>query len=146
MSLSRNNALTASPVTFQQAAEPTLLSRGYVVFLRVLALVFVVFALQTWMVAVGLEAPDLRFDTADRTQRVYLAVLGVLFPVVAVGLWTTLSWGRVVWLIAIGFQMGAGWWYPQAIPGATATTTFHLLSLTIYIGFVLGVRITAKKG
>ncbi len=146
MSLSRTSALTANPVAFVEEAEPTLLSRGYVVFLRVLALVFVFLALQIWLVSVGFDDFGLRFDLADSATRVYLAVLAVLFPVAAVGLWTTLSWGRVVWLLAIGFQMIAGWWYPQAFPGAVATTTFHLLTLVVYIGFALGVRITAKKG
>ncbi len=136
----------AGPVTLGQTPEPTLLSRGYTVFLRVLALVFVIFTLQMWLVCVGFDDTDLRFDLADRSMRVYLAVLAVLFPVAAVGLWTTLSWGRVVWLLAIGFQMSAGWLYPQTFPEAVATTSFHLLSLVVYIGFVLGVRITAKKG
>ncbi len=140
------SALTAHPVAFVEEAEPTLLSRGYIVFLRLLALVFVFFTVQIWLVSVGFDDPGLRFDRADSLTRVYLAVLAVLFPVAAVGLWTGLSWGRVVWLLAIGFQMIAGLWYPQTFPEAAATTTFHLLTLAIYIGFALGVRITAKKG
>lgn len=146
MNLTRAGTLIASPVISAMEVKPTLLSRGHTVFLRVLALVFVFFALRVWMEAVGLDDPDLRFDTAGRLERVYLAVLAVLLPVAAVGLWTTLSWGRVVWLLTISFQMAAGWLYPQDFPAAAAAITFHLLSLVLYIGFALGVRITAKKG
>ena len=115
-------------------------------FLRILAIAFFALALQTWLTVIGYwEGPNYRFDTMSATWKVYTAVLVVLLPVTSVGLWTTLSWGRVVWFLAIGFQILGFFLYAAEFGANELLVLFHLSSLGIYITFQLALHFIAKK-
>ena len=71
-------------------------------FLRTIALFYLALAAVTWAWAVGAwPNPDIRFDTVTSLERTMLAVFAVLHPVCAVGLWSTVAWGKVVWFLTI---------------------------------------------
>lgn len=107
-------------------------------FLRLMAIAFFAFSIQTWLSAVGFwEGAQFRFDTMSTTLKIYTAVLLVLQPVTSVGLWTTQSWGRVVWFLAIGFQTVAIMRFGGDVIASTWLILFHLASLALYVIFQL---------
>ncbi|MEL6504454.1 MAG: DUF6163 family protein [Pseudomonadota bacterium] len=114
--------------------------------LRLLALLFLAFSLYTWARAVGFwPDPQLRFDTMDNPQRIYIAVLAVLSPVTAVGLWTTLSWARVVWFMTIAFQAVMIMWYPTVSAHGGWLIVFHAASLALYLLFQIALGFMRKE-
>jgi len=118
----------------------------YTTFLRLLALVFVGLAILAWIHMIGYwEGTQFRFDIMSTPWKIYTAVLAVLYPVTAVGLWTALSWGRVVWFLAIGFQILAIFYYPASFAVHEIIVFFHLGSLAFYLVFELSLRVIEKK-
>lgn len=83
-----------------------MLDIGFMIFLRLVALACLVFGIQYWGLLTGyLLDGRARFDLLNLPWRVAGSALAVLFPVAALGLWLTVSWGPVVWLIAAGGQL-----------------------------------------
>jgi len=122
------------------------LETAFGIFLRLLSLAFLGFTLATWALAVGLSAsPDMRFDTMSTQMRTYVAVLAVLHPVTCVGLWTTLSWGRVVWFMAVAFQIGFLFTNPSVFDDPRLAVAFHLGCIAIYVVFQLLLYRVANK-
>lgn len=71
-------------------------------FQRVLGLFYLGLAALTWAWALGIwPSPEIRFDTVAPLERVLLATFAVLHPICAVGLWSTMPWGRVVWFMTV---------------------------------------------
>ena len=119
---------------------------AFAIFLRLLSAVFLVFTLLTWSWAVGYsDAPQIRFDTMTAQTRIYVAVLAVLHPVTCVGLWTTLPWGRVVWMMAIAFQLGFLFTNPGAFGDPRWLAVFHLGCVAIYVIFQFFMQRVANK-
>jgi len=78
----------------------------FVLFLRLIAISCLWFGLQYWGMLVGYSLGGHgRFDLLDLPWRVAAAALAVVFPVAALGLWLTVSWGPVIWVFAAGGQM-----------------------------------------
>ncbi len=94
------------PPEVEESKLPDRIELATDVFLRCVAMLFLGLALAIWLRAVGFwEADGVRFDTMSASAQTYTAMLAVLFPVTAVGLWTTLSWGRVVWFLSVIVQL-----------------------------------------
>ncbi len=84
----------------------TLADLLFVLFLRLIAVSCLWFGLQYWAMLVGYSlGGHARFDLLDLPWRVAAAALAVVFPVAALGLWLTVSWGPVIWVCAAGGQM-----------------------------------------
>ena len=134
------------PATETDDRYEELLETAFGIFLRLLSLAFLGFTLATWALAVGFStAPDMRFDTMSAQMRTYVAVLAVLHPVTCVGLWTTLSWGRVVWFMAVAFQVGFLFTNPGVFGDPRFAVTFHLGCIAIYVIFQLLLYRVANK-
>ena len=115
-------------------------------FLRLLAIIFFAASLYAWARTVGIwVGAGNRFDTMSTMMRINAAVMLVLLPVTSVGLWTTLSWGRVVWFIAIGFQTVATLRFGVELGLPKFLVTFHLGCLGIYLLFQILLYFIEKK-
>ncbi|MEE9315110.1 MAG: DUF6163 family protein [Rhizobiaceae bacterium] len=115
-------------------------------FLRLLAIAFFGLSLYTWLSAIGYwEGANLRFDTMSVQWKIYMAILLVLNPVTTVGLWTTLSWGRVVWLLAIGVQIVGLLRYDIGTMLGKQVMYFHLGTLALYVIFQMALRFINKE-
>ncbi len=78
----------------------------FVLFLRLIAISCFWFGLQYWSMLVGYSLNGhARFDLLDLPWKVAGAGLAVVFPVAALGLWLTVSWGPVIWVAAAGGQI-----------------------------------------
>jgi len=117
-----------------------------VAFQRILALIFVLLTVLVWLRAVGFwEASGMRFDLMDAPNMAYTALLAVMFPVASVGLWTTLSWGRVVWFLAAGVQLLAFAGFSDRINVEIPLLTFHAFAISFFLAMMLGLRFIEKK-
>ncbi len=115
-------------------------------FLRLLAIIFFTAAIYTWLCAIGYwEGANYRFDTMGLALKIYTAVMAVMLPVVCVGLWTTLPWGRVIWFFAVAFQSVSLLRFPDLFQYPSLVLLFHLWCLTIYVVFQLLEVFIAKK-
>jgi hypothetical protein len=77
----------------------------FVLFLRMVAIACLWFGLQYWSMLVGYSLDgQARFDLLDTPWKIAGAGLAVVFPVAALGLWLTVSWGPVIWVLAAGGQ------------------------------------------
>ncbi len=130
--------------------QPTMVGRWvvgtYHFFLRLLSIAFIAFTIHIWLTAIGYwEGANFRFDTMEWKWKIYTAVLLVLNPVTSVGLWTTLSWGRVVWFLAAGFQIIA-WLSFKMLPAlGLEVIYFHLITLAIYLIFQIALYLINKE-
>jgi len=103
-------------------------------FLRLLAVVFFGATLYTWLATIGYwEGTNFRFDTMPVELKIYSAVMLVMLPVVSVGLWTTLPWGRVIWLFAITFQCVSILRFPGIVIFSQWVLIFHAACLVSYL-------------
>ena len=137
-----DTAETANPKTrFVRVIE-----FAFSLFLRLLAVVFFVATIYTWMQAIGYwEGANYRFDTMELALKIYTAIMVVMLPVASVGLWTTLPWGRVLWFLAIGFQSVSIVRFPDLFLAPFIVLTFHLSCLVLYVIFQLLLHFIAKK-
>ncbi len=103
-------------------------------YLRLLAVIFFAGTLYTWLATVGFwEGANFRFDTMSVELKIYSAVMLVMLPVTSVGLWTTLAWGRVIWLFAITFQSVSILRFPDIIIQSRWVLLFHAVCLVSYL-------------
>ena len=114
--------------------------------LRLMSLVFVGLTIFIWAQAVGFGERDLlRFDLLTSVQKSFTAVFCVLFPVAAVGLWTTLSWGRVVWFMAVAAQLLSYTVWNDLLGIPVAVLLLHAIGIAIYLILLGADRFIAKK-
>lgn len=112
----------------------------FVSYLRLLAICFIGFTVLYWMRVSGYYAepdwgPEWRFDTMSSSWKIVAAMLSVLLPIAAVGLWSTLSWGRVVWVMAVITELTMYSVFPERFGTNSNIVWFHLATIGIYLVF-----------
>lgn len=123
-----------------------LLAWAMVIFLRLLSLCFIALTLYVWLRVVGFwQGAENRFDTMSSGLKVLTAILSVLFPVSAVGLWTTLSWGRVVWLLSVVIQLLAFAGVFGLVLMPVEVVSAHVAAIGIFFSMQLGLYLITKK-
>lgn len=126
--------------------KPTITGILFVVFLRLVAISCFWFGLEYWAMLVGYSLHGAaRFDLLDLPWRVATVGLAVAFPVAALGLWLTVSWGPVIWVVAAGGQMLMyGLW--NAIYGSNMLLVLqHGCVAVLYCVFRLLLSVEARK-
>ncbi|MCP4072412.1 MAG: hypothetical protein GY742_11825 [Hyphomicrobiales bacterium] len=118
---------------------------AYHVFLRLLALFFIIQTIQVWMKAIGISAIDQAgFDTMPSHWRLVIAALCVLHPVTALGLWGLFAWGIAVWLLAVLVQLAMHLPFASLFGASQLLVVFHATCLIIFIIFQLALRFTTN--
>lgn len=96
------------------APRPPLPDLVMTIFLRLVALGTLWFALLIWADLIGYHHGGTgRFDLLDADMKAARGTLAVLYPVAAVGLWLRGAWGPVIWGVAAIMEIGL----QQAMPG-----------------------------
>jgi hypothetical protein len=103
-----------------------------VVFVRILAVVFIVSGLRRWAIVLGPLAPDGDFLNLPMPLVVATIFFAVCDLVAAVGLWLLASWGTVVWLIAALTETVLHTVFQKMFPLDPKLIAFHLVSVVIY--------------
>lgn len=125
----RDDILT--PVT-----DETTLQKIYVYFLRLLSLFCLALTVGYWIRIIGVFPGNLwRIDLMPRQWQVLTAVLSVVYPIAACGLWMRSGWGIVLWFgaglaesLAMTVYSADYIWFP-------AIAVMHGIFLIAFIGF-----------
>jgi len=126
--------------------EKTWAEIGFVWFLRVLAICFIGFTMLYWLRVSGYyQEANWRFDTMTTPWKTASALLSVLLPISAVGLWSTQSWGQVIWTLSVFTEMVMFTWLPGEFGSNPAIVSFHFATIAIYLGFRGWFIYSAKK-
>lgn len=116
-----------------------------ILLLRILGCAYLALSLWVWGRTIGYWPGEaFRFDTMNVPSRIYYSLLCVIFPITAVGLWSTLSWGRVVWVIAVFVQVGAYMFFQDPIDVSITFLNFHGLAISLYLSLEIGLRLVAN--
>lgn len=119
-----------------ESGEPAQRRVGWLVvsWMRVMSLALFGMTIIIWLRAVGYwPGEEFRFDTMPVSHRILTAILAVLFPVASVGMWSTLSWGRVVWYMAVIVHLLGSYFANAAILPFSQLLALHGISLAIYL-------------
>ncbi|WP_117194123.1 DUF6163 family protein [Rhizobium terrae] len=118
----------------------------YVIFLRMIAVACFWFGLQYWAMLVGYSLNgQARFDLLNLPWKVAASSLAVLFPVVSLGLWLTVSWGPVLWAIAAISQVLMYMVWPQIFGFNRLVPLMHGLVAALYVVFRLSLWLEARR-
>ncbi|WP_147179369.1 MULTISPECIES: DUF6163 family protein [Alphaproteobacteria] len=110
----------------------------FVVFLRLVAVACLWFALQYWAMLVGYSLNgQSRFDLLNLPWQVAAVSLAVLFPVAALGLWMAVSWGPVIWALAAIAQILMYWVWSDIFGLNNLVVTMHAVVALVYMVFRL---------
>ncbi|MCJ9721727.1 DUF6163 family protein [Agrobacterium sp. SHOUNA12C] len=116
--------------------KSTLTDILFVVFLRLIAIACFWLGLQYWSMLVGYSlAGQARFDLLNLPWKVASAGLAVVFPVAALGLWLTVSWGPVIWVLAAGGQALMYGLWPQIFGSNLLIVILHACVAVLYCAF-----------
>lgn len=108
----------------------------FVVFLRLIAIACFWFGLQYWSMLVGYSLQGhARFDLLNLPWKVAGVALAVAFPVAALGLWLTVSWGVVIWIVAAGGQILMYGVWPDIFGSNLMIVLLHVCVALLYLGF-----------
>jgi hypothetical protein len=105
----------------------------FILFLRLVAVSCLWFGLQYWAMLVGYSLVGAgRFDLLSLPWKVASTSLAVLFPVASLGLWLTVSWGPVVWVLAAGGQILMYGFLPQIFGANRLVILLHAMVAALY--------------
>ncbi|MBB5754746.1 DUF6163 family protein [Prosthecomicrobium pneumaticum] len=102
-------------------------------YLRLLALVLIVFGLRHWVYIVGVY-PDSgwNLETMSADWRFATVVLGVGTLIAAVGLWMRVVWGLVVWAGVALFELAIHTAFAEYYGFSLFTVGFHVVTVAAY--------------
>lgn len=105
----------------------------FVVFLRMVAISCFWFGIEYWSMLVGYGAGgQARFDLLSPAWRAAGVCLAVVFPVAALGLWLTVSWGPVIWICAALGQVLMYTVWQHLFGSNILVPIMHATILTVY--------------
>lgn len=108
----------------------------FILYMRLIALVCFAFSLEYWAMLSGyaMEGKG-RFDLLTFPWQVASAGLATLFPVAAVGLWLTVSWGPVIWFLAAATQASMYLIWPEIFGHNILVVTLNAAILLLFLAF-----------
>ncbi|CAK07112.1 putative transmemrbane protein [Rhizobium johnstonii 3841] len=110
----------------------------FILFLRLVAISCFWFGLQYWAMLVGYSLVGAgRFDLLSLPWKVASTSLAVLFPVASLGLWLTVSWGPVIWVLAAGGQVLMYGLLPDIFGPNQMIILLHVMVAAVYLIFRL---------
>ncbi len=117
-------------------AGPSMTAIAFEWFQRLVALYCLLFGIYYWVRLVGFYPGSLwRFDLMPTQWQVVTAMLAVLFPVAAIGLWMLSSWGPVIWFICAATEAVMYGGLPQRFGRLDPVLIVHLAVALVYVGF-----------
>jgi Family of unknown function (DUF6163) len=143
--LAMSNQSPSSPARPSDILEPVRAGKGagpwteyLVLFLRVMAVVWLVKGLYHWAAVCGIGArTDGGFEAhtlAWQTATVFFAVLDL---VAAVGLWLAAPWGAVVWLTSVVSMAVVGVFFPHVYGYSFVIVSVEALLLAAYLSLAI---------
>ncbi len=118
----------------------------FILFLRLVAISCFWFGLQYWAMLVGYSLVGAgRFDLLSLPWKVAATSLAVLFPVASLGLWLTVSWGPVIWVLAAGGQILMYGLLPETFGANRLIILTHGVVALVYLAFRLALWLENRR-
>lgn len=114
-------------------------------FMRVLAIIFICYAVRYWLLIVGVLDAEIRFDIMSNHWKVASAFFSVFYPVAALGLWGLFRWGIVVWFLTALVELAMHIFYPQLFGSYNALVVFHLAGMGAWLIYMLIEFLDSKR-
>lgn len=128
----------------QHLPRQTLLEILFVIFLRLVAASCFAFGLFYWGKLVGFsDNGAMRFDLMTTPWKIAATSLAVLFPVAALGLWLSVSWGPVLWVIAAAAELSMYSIWPELFESRPMVLVMHVFVAVCYCLFRAGIWYSA---
>lgn len=119
----------------------------FVIFLRLVALVCLFFGVQYWAMLTGyLLEGRARFDILTLPWRVAGSGMAVLYPVAAIGLWLTVSWGPVIWILVAGAQVAMYTVWPQIFGFQMSVVMLNAAIASIFAVLRIALWLERRRG
>lgn len=119
---------------WQKSAKPTELL--YTIFLRLVAVSCFYFGLRYWGMLIGYSNHGLsRFDLLNNHWRTVASLLAVIYPIAALGLWSGVSWGAVLWVVAAGCEVLMYGFWPELYGHNQVTVAMHVMVACLFAVF-----------
>lgn len=126
--------------------SPPLTEALFAWFQRIVAAYCLLFGVLYWVRLIGFyDAPLWRFDTMPVHWQIAAAMLAVLFPFAAAGLWMLASWGPVIWFLCAVTEtvMYAG--FPDLFGDRWPIVLSHAAVALLYTVFRLVLHLQNKR-
>jgi len=120
----------------KQNASGVVVQRGIQlmdIYLKLVALVLLAFAIRYWARLIGLEDPVIGFDTIATQWQIALGSLVVLLPVAALGLWCNTRWGVVIWILVIAVECSMYGFFRAYFGKFDQLIIFHAVSFSCFV-------------
>ena len=104
-----------------------------VLFMRVIAIVWLIKGLSSWLIVLGIWSPHTSFYTATLGYQSTIVYFAVTDPIAAIGLWIATAWGGILWLLAIVTNIILAFFFPQIIPGGPYVPYIYAILVFIYL-------------
>ncbi|HEX2148194.1 MAG TPA: DUF6163 family protein [Pseudorhizobium sp.] len=118
----------------------------FVLFLRLVAIACLWLGLQYWGMLVGYSLGGRgRFDLLSLPWQVAAPSLAVIFPVASLGLWLAVSWGPVLWALAVVVQFLMYVLWSDIFGANSAVLIFHILVACLYTLFRLALWLEERR-
>lgn len=128
------------------ATKPSLADLLFVLFLRLAAVICLMFGVEYWAMLTGYSLGGrARFDLLALPWRVAATALSVMFPVAALGLWLTVSWGPVIWLFAAGAQVAMYTVWPDIFGHNMLVVILHVITAVVYAIFRVATGLNRRR-
>lgn len=125
---------SARPLPEDDTARRIAWDRVLVWFMRTVAAMWMVKALVSWAMILGVDILDLPpFETMPAFLKGAVILFAVLDPVAAVGLWLTSAWGGVMWLIAVLSHLAVAVLRPSGATIGLALAVVEGLLIALYV-------------
>lgn len=133
---------------FGSSAAPraSTIERTFEVFLRLVAFGCLVAGLRYWGALIGLGGDAAaRFDLMPLHWKIAASALAVLYPVAATGLWMTVSWGPVIWVVAAATEAAMFGAFPHLFGAHPMVLVVHGLVAVLYIALRLALAFERRR-
>jgi len=126
--------------------RPSLTETLFILFLRLVAVGALWFALQYWAMLTGLSFKGQgRFDLLPAAWKAAYTALAVLFPVATVGLWLLVSWGPVIWLVAAATEIAMHEVYPSIFGIDRLLVVMHAVIAVVFVLFRIALFLQRRR-
>lgn len=107
-------------------------------YMRAIGLVWMLYGITEWARIVGmLHVRDVWFWELPVELQIAVVYFAVLSLVAGVGLWLTVSWGTVLWILAAASQVLCHTVLTDLFGSGFLVVGANVLSIAVFIGFVV---------
>lgn len=117
-------------------------TRMLIVFLRLLAVVWLLRGFAHWGLIIGLLGPEGQFGAGLLRWQATVVAFAILNSVAAVGLWMCSAWGAVLWLVVTLADIALPFLMPKVFAHAP---TEHSISLVLIAAYFALTWLSARE-